>query len=94
MDCSTTPEWGPCVDRALLSSSAIPTWTFFRRRGREDTIPRGREFSMPPVFYQVFNENENANENENEIAYETATATETGTSALRRSYSRRANIRT
>ena len=81
MDCSTTPEWGPCVDRALLSSSAIPTWTFFRRRGREDTIPRGREFSMPPVFYQVFNENENENvtENENEIG------TKTETSALRRS---------
>ena len=60
----TTPEWGPCVDRALLSSSAIPTWTFFRRRGREDTIPRGREFSMPPVFYQVFNENEIGTETE------------------------------
>ena len=80
MDCSTTPEWGPCVDRALLSSSAIPTWTFFRRRGREDTIPRGREFSMPPVFYQVFNEN--VTENENEIANETEV------------YSRRVNIRT
>ena len=62
----------------------------FRRRGREDTIPRGREFSMPPVFYQVFNENENeienkienVTENENEIANETEV------------YSRRVNIRT
>ena len=85
MDCSTTPEWGPCVDRALLSSSAIPTWTFFRRRGREDTIPRGREFSMPPVFYQVFNENEIENKIENVTENENEIGTKTETSALRRS---------
>ena len=85
LDCSTTPEWGPCVDRALLSSSAIPTWTFFRRRGREDTIPRGREFSMPPVFYQVFNENEIENKIENVTENENEIGTKTETSALRRS---------